>query len=189
MFDIFDYLHHIEQRLRITDKRRRLVFAIWCCQPLVDEFGEYLGQKIGVNNLISIQIFLQNAWDYIMIGKPVSQEHLREIQTLSLKATWEENEDGTETEEEQLADSSAMEILASLALLCEVIESDSEHAAANTAEKIINRIDFELGMISGVDDIFSHPMMKEELARQEKMLEFLERGYPIENDTRRLYRE
>ena len=69
------------------------------------------------------------------------------------------------------------------------IETRHKKELAIPAESVINRIDYEITMILGEKEVFSHPLMKMELEAQNRMLEYLKDNESvIDENVKNLYR-
>jgi hypothetical protein len=170
-FDIVDYIESLSSRLEELRRVERLAFSTYCCQKLFEEFRDELKAEAGCTVVLEFEATLREIWKCVE-GREYSSSVIEEAERSCLNVDWETEE--YEDENERLQDYGATETLECFLRLFDVHRSGSSISSAESAERIINRLDFEIQMIIGDDDSFVNPVMKKELGLQNEALNFLE---------------
>ena len=182
-FDILEYFDEIEHKLGQLVVERRVVFSAWCCQPLWDGFSDYLAKRIGNDQAIVLSAALDRTWTQLADSNRPTGREIQAAKALCLSADW-----STPETNEAFANYGAVQLIGGFLKLFEVIETGSAKSAARTAEYIINRVDYELSMLAGVNDPLSHPRLRQELQVEDHMLKYLGETRVITLDDRRRFR-
>ncbi len=182
MFDITDYKEILAQKLANIQPHHQFAFSAWCTQALIDEFKNGLKLRIGFDFLSDIIDTQDYIWSCLVSDKTIKKELLKTIYDSCLNTDW------VEENEETLEAFGCQETLEALIRLFELIISPSKFSASETAERVLNRFDFEICMIIGDEDPFNHPLFIQELEKQSKMIDRLSGDLPLSISDRRLYR-
>jgi hypothetical protein len=184
-FSILRYLEDLERRLAAMNAPKRLAFAAWCTEALARQFLVYLETKLGAEGASSLRSALDAIWETTIHGVPLDSPGLLLAKETCEDASWEESGEA----DDDITSYGATQFVEAMLLTIETAMSSSSKAAAHTAERVINQIDYELGMKAGVSDTFGQPLMKDELDRQTKMLAWLSGGDLREPTLRSLFRQ
>jgi hypothetical protein len=184
-FNIISYVDKVRERLETLPAVKRLVFSLWCIQPLLDEFSDNLGKHIGADNLSLLQAAVNQIWNCVITGTTDQTHLIQQASDLAKSIEWSEDDMGSD--EESLNDG-AIELVINLTSVFQVVETGSSMYAAGTVEGIINVIYYELEMIEGVDDPLSDRRLLDEIGRQKQMLLHLETEQNLSNEDRRRFR-
>jgi hypothetical protein len=183
-FDIFEYIGWVERRLGALPSCRQTAFAAWCSEPLVREFGQYLAERLGQDPYLYLQRKLDDLWTELERNTPASRDSYVEAERLCAAANWHEHEVAVE---DAFVNDGAVELLGSLRRTFEHARTHNTRCAAEAAERVINRVDYELTMIRGVEKPFEHALMKDEIEMQSRMLAHLAEN-SVTEVTRSLFR-
>ncbi|MBO0862680.1 MAG: hypothetical protein J2P21_30110 [Chloracidobacterium sp.] len=183
--NIVSHVDLLAARLEKFPRVKRVAFALWCAQPLLNEFSNYLGNRIGSDNMALLLNAINELWNWVITGTAPQASIIQQARNSVKSIDWPEAD--VEPDEETL-DFGATQLLGSLKRLFDVFETGSSKKAAEPAVGLINRIDFELGMIEGVDDPLADSRLLGEINRQKQMLKHLETEPKLSNADRTRFR-
>lgn len=186
-FRIREYVESLSVRLSGVGKARRLAFAVWCCEPLFEEFAFFLSRMMGSENVRLLREVLESAWKNAAGGMEPNGAQVQRARQILESVWWGESD--LDEEGDDFLSMAAIELFGGYLEVLDCLQSGSAASAAKTAERILNRIDAELSMQEGIADPLSDPRFVSEVERQKKMVSFLEQGAPLSPDVRTLYRK
>jgi hypothetical protein len=185
-FSLRSYLTNLEGQLDTLSSAKRLVFSLWCVQPLLDEFGNALSKVIGTHDLEILRTAIDAIWDSIVL-KPGPPKHaITEGAQLAQSIDWPDEEESPL--EEEFLDYGAMQLVQCLQCIFNVWETGSSESAAEAANQLIDRIDYELNMIDDISDTESDPRFQREINNQQLMLVHLQTTDELSSADRNRYR-
>jgi hypothetical protein len=179
-FSIIQYSQNLEIELSKLDRQSRLVFSLWFCRDLWKQFSGSLPAVIGADRTKTLASLVEA--DFWGAGEPA--DACLEIAGMARNALAEiaQPEFAIDTGDE-FANFGVAELLGCIDHVLAVIATGSAEAAAQCAEHVINRVDYELAFFSDERDPTSHPKFQQELDRQKRMLGRLaDRNNPLTPD-------
>lgn len=184
-FSLSDYILQVEKRLEVLNNKRIIVFAAWNSEKLFDEFKDTLETYLWNNQSNFVQKLFDEIWEFISKDIHINKELLENVQRLCENSRWKD-------EDEEIANDidgiGAIETIEAISLLLSTILTVKPVFAARTSEKNINIVDFEIQFVLEEDEDFEHPLMKNELEKQEEMLNYLENAAQLDDGIRFLFK-
>jgi hypothetical protein len=181
-FSVLKYLKNVQRQMELLEPRRRLAFALWCSEPLLDSALDFLTDRLGESQVQRIREVLDSLWLYVEEGTAFDRELVARLRESLQQADWDDSQVG---DAEQISEDAAMQAIEATIRVCEVAETGDPIAAAGACERVINHIDYELGM-GGIRDPLSDPRMQRELATQAEMIESLRQAKHLQRVSRLL---
>jgi len=181
-FSVLKYLKGVQRQMELLEPRRRLAFALWCSEPLLDSALDFLTDRLGEKEVQRIRDVLDSLWRHVETGVELDRECVARLRESLQQADWDDSE---VSDAEQISEHAAMQAIEAIIRVCEVAETGDPVAAAGACERVINHIDYELGM-KGMRDPLSDPRMQRELAVQTEMVESLRQAKRLQRASRSL---
>jgi len=181
-FSVLKHLADLQRQIASVEPRRRLAFALWCSEPLLDSALVFLAEHLGDTQVQLVRDVLDSMWKHVEEGTGLDLERVARLRESLQRVDWDDSDVG---DEEQVLEDAAVQAIEAIIRACEVAETGDPIAAAGASERVINHIDYELGM-EGVRDPLSDPRMKRELAMQGQMIESLRHPGPVRRVSRSL---
>lgn len=185
VFDILNYLEEIEVKLAKMGIKKRLVFSLWCYEELKSKFAKYLYTKIDAEAQEAIEVLTNSLWTFILCDTKVDGRKISIANEKIQKIDWDE---GTVEEDNELENYGAVQMLECITRLFEVFQTESSRSSAESAECIINFLDFEIQNQYDYEEPLEHPFIKEELSRQKRFLSLLNDSDGFDESIRKIYR-
>lgn len=187
-FDIVKYTNNAEYRLTQISIEGRIAFAAWCAQGLIDESLPFLLKYLQFEDLEAMQEAILMMWR-ASGGEPIPVDTHERVRVQCMSFFWLQV---GFSDQEIVQSFSADQALNSVLLALDVCNSGSPSNAALAAECWINVLDRqltdELQTNSYTEIIFQHPKMTSEIARQQRMLDYLEENGGLRQNEKRLFR-
>lgn len=171
-FNIASYLENVERKLTRLQPPHRILFAAWCAAALMKDAFDYVVGQIGLEGALVVRDAQEFAWTCGLKGADASEIERWQIACASIQ--WDE---AHVSDGQQLENFIAIEWISAVTYALETCMTGSAHSAAHAAERIINRLDYELSQeyeISYSEEVFADPRFVAELHRQCDFLEFLQ---------------
>jgi hypothetical protein len=169
--EIIDYIDGLSRRLAVLPPASRTAFSLWCTEALF-HFSSFLA-TFDPEMPPAIRAYLDASWKALQGGPTPDSDPLRK----RLSAIRWDPDDVDEDDAE--ASAGAVELTEALTCLFGTQARGDARLAAQTAERVINALDYRLSMVEGVDQPMDAQPMRDEVARQERALQALERGGPL----------
>jgi len=182
---IVDHVNLLSLRLEQLVPAFRVDFAAWCNQALWDEFSNSLTTRIGVSNALALESFLNSIWIWLSGGARPSERVVIAARSVAQRSDWTEAD---ALLSEGLPNFGSVELIGCLQKTISVYGTGSADLSARCAEHVINRVDYELSMLVGVNDTLAHPSLQKELHRQIEMLGYLQNAASTCAGDRRRFR-
>jgi len=187
-FDIISYIEGIQRSLERLRPQGRIAFAVWCADALVRDVREYLAAKTDPAQLSAVEESLAYLWNCASGHKPTDTV-ICPLEKACAAVGWAEE---NVADNEQATNFYAIEAINSLMQALDTCRRGSAVSGAKAAESMINKLDRQLSdelvVDSYTDTIFSHPTMKAELERQQKMLSLLQNTPGLKGEHKTLFR-
>jgi hypothetical protein len=182
-FKISRYLDELDSNLKTLSSRKQIAFAAWCAHRLFGRFERFLATKLGDDAIRRLRQALADVWQ-LAYGKTLILDDLSEALRICYDADWDQEDDDSD-----LDNTGAIETIECLIRTFECARDESSRQAAEAAERVINVIDFDLAMLEGVEDPFSHPRMRRELNQQAEFLKLLSAQPAVPSGAEDMYPE
>lgn len=189
-FDISSYREGLQRSLERLRPQGRVAFAVWCADALFREVRDYLAAKCTPKEFSAVEEAFEYLWKCASGEEPVETAEASRLEHACAEIDWgEESVAG----DEELINFYAIEAISSLCCALETCRTGSALSAAQTAERVLNKLDRQLSNELNADgyseDIWSHPEWQAELERQQKMLDFLRHNPALKPEQKTLFRE
>lgn len=182
-FSVLEYLDDLTRSLEELPVRKRLAFAAWCCEPLLQGGQRAIEEKLGLSLAERIRGALNAVWAAVVSVRVVAAGEFVDLRAVLERADWSDDDADTESVRQEEA---ALSCLECMVRVCDVVETSSSRSAAEAAERVINFLDVLLGQSPRV---FENPIMKAEIEAQRKMIRWLGASEEIPLSARTAFRE